>query len=665
MANPARKSETLPHLLRFVFMAVLISLSECWESPYREKHCGTLYSENYLGGKQFPFKDGDESANLFEDYRASLFGWNITGSFLVESGCSMEICNETYFSGVCHPFEEGSYPSLSVLPANFTGGVSSVRCSCRRECKCEDIFMKKSSCARVYLKGGCRTCNTLYIDLNDFGASFPEEFRGKVEAFTLRKGCTLTLYPEEDHSGEGEIIDEIVDEYAVTFSSYECDCKDDEYVPRAPPPRPPTFPALVDIPESVDDVIKMLSNETHSGHPGLIAALKSMKNRRSGRNAYILVLGSTGAGKSTAINFLLENPNITNAGPLVRTTRDINEFRIPVPLDELGIVNSELRIIDTPGLGTRGLEPDASFLATLESYLDSHEELNNTIPNVVLVFHNYNDMRFKQGNSTFVQMIDALNIFRHRITDENYSNVIFVLSNFCGGSKRATRWPTNTLKQFKQVIDDVSLFPKPIHLVVAENKAKEHGLPLLNGYYELPNKEYYPRNLFEKLEHVTKNTQDIMGSKIFETGFRDPENLNVKASRFPLLDKENPTVEKYLRIISSKRSFLALAAAQKTRQDLIMQLEEENYKENRNALVDIKLQEIAVLERINQEKKNFERELEGSIIKMRMQLQETLDDIQQFSGRVVRVCMGEWKVPSMTFTWNCVIHVSVEKGSLG
>jgi len=66
--------------------------------------------------------------------------------------------------------------------------------------------MKKSSCARAYLKGGCRTCNSAYLELSGSESIFPEEFVDKVEAFRLRKGCALTLYSDEDFEGEEEII---------------------------------------------------------------------------------------------------------------------------------------------------------------------------------------------------------------------------------------------------------------------------------------------------------------------------------------------------------------------------------------------------------------------------------------------------------------------------
>lgn len=74
--------------------------------------------------------------------------------------------------------------------------------------------MKKSSCARAYLKGGCGTCHSLYTDLGASQEYFPEfkDIPSTVESLRLRKGCKLTIYAEEDFEGDQEIIDsEIVE----------------------------------------------------------------------------------------------------------------------------------------------------------------------------------------------------------------------------------------------------------------------------------------------------------------------------------------------------------------------------------------------------------------------------------------------------------------------
>jgi predicted GTPase len=44
-----------------------------------------------------------------------------------------------------------------------------------------------------------------------------------------------------------------------------------------------------------------MMNGENERHPGLTAALQSMSKKRSPRNAYILLLGSTGSGKSSAV----------------------------------------------------------------------------------------------------------------------------------------------------------------------------------------------------------------------------------------------------------------------------------------------------------------------------------------------------------------------------
>jgi hypothetical protein len=242
---------------------------------------------------------------------------------------------------------------------------------------------------------------------------------------------------------------------------------------------------------------------------------------------------------------------VTRVGAEKSTTKDIHEFRIPIPVDELGIQNSELRVIDTPGLGdTKGLDQDAKFLATLEEFLDGHEELSTRMPNVILVFHKFTDNRFAGEGSAFVKMIRGLDEFRPRITDKKYSNVIFVFSHFTGEINPVIRNPKKKLAALKKVIEEYSQFPRPIVIAAAENKASEQNLPMVNGYYKLPNGDYYPRNLFDRITQITSGGQDVIGEAIIRTAFRDPDDFNVTASDFTLVDPKNSRVPKFLGILS-------------------------------------------------------------------------------------------------------------------
>ncbi len=238
-------------------------------------------------------------------------------------------------------------------------------------------------------------------------------------------------------------------------------------------------------------------------------------------------------------------------GNVTSTTSHIHEFRVPVPIDELGITNSELRIIDTPGLpDTRGLERDARFLATLDEYLSGHEELSHRIPNIVLVFGKFHDNRYSGKGSNFVKMLNGLELFRDRLTDKKFSNVIFVLSHFMSETVEVTRRPTSKLRSFKKVIEEFSLFPKPISIVVAENKAESQGLTMLNGYFKLPNGEFYPRNLFDKIQQILTHSEDPIGEAVIRLGFKDSDNFNITGRHFTLVESDNGKAIKYLSHLS-------------------------------------------------------------------------------------------------------------------
>ncbi|CAL8067922.1 unnamed protein product [Orchesella dallaii] len=431
----------------------LIPVSYSFQNPYQSKKCGEIFAEDGFSGAKLELVDQDHSLNLADNYQVSN-GWNKTSSIRVESGCVMNICNDTHFDGECKTLTNGSY-GTSQLSSSIGFTIASVGCDCEKVRKISDI-------KPPHFKG-CNTCNTYYTDLANTSNLFPEEFRTKVKSLRLRKGCELTLYPEEDYQGDPDIItDEIVENYRTEFLSYECKCNDQNFEPRPPPPRPSNFPPLVDIPPTIKELLNMLGDPKYAKHEGLKASVKSWQKKRSQKSAYILLLGSTGSGKSSTINLLFDNPTITKTGDFLSTTTHIHEYKVTMPIDELGLANTELRIIDTPSLGdTRGVQQDAKFLAILDQFLSTHEELKDRIPNAVLVFHKFTDNRFAGEGSRYVKMLRGLNAFREKLTDENYSNVIHVFTHFSSATKQTKRNPWARLATFKGA--DQNLYCKNHH----------------------------------------------------------------------------------------------------------------------------------------------------------------------------------------------------------
>ncbi|CAL8139042.1 unnamed protein product [Orchesella dallaii] len=538
------KTENVVIILFAYLVIIQVARCDLEINPNSEKKtCAILYSEDK--GKGSKIKISEEKIKIPDVSRGFS---SCTGSIKVALGCKMKMCNAPHLGGTCETLEQGNYYQ-SNLSKVFEGRLGFVECTCSQvsneKCKCSHIFMKKSSCARAYLERGCNTCHAPYVELNNDTEYFPDEFVGKVKALTLRKGCNLTLYSGEDLDGTEEIISsEVLEGYKGLFRSFECQCNDAEYVPRVKISLPTYYPVSINIPSDKDELIRLMKTAGFKHHPGLQSAFQSYKNGRSSRNAYVLLLGIAGSGKTSTINSLLGVPHKPSL-----TTAEIQEHRIKIPVDELGIGNSELIIIDTPGiLGYKSVESDAKFLASFDAYLSIHEELKTKIPNVVLIFQHFLDNAYRRECDTFPKMLDVYKSLLERITDKNYSNVIFVFPKYCSQTLSDQSNPTRKLNEYKRVIENHFQFPRPSILVVAENRGKDQELPMIDGYYRLPNKELYPKNLIDKMLLVAQNGQDLIGYSVLQTAFKDVnfEFLKLEKVSYPIATNDSVKVDEYL-----------------------------------------------------------------------------------------------------------------------
>ncbi len=197
------------------------------------------------------------------------------------------------------------------------------------------------------------------------------------------------------------------------------------------------------------------------------------------------------------------------------------------------------QVIDTPGLGdTRGLENDAKFIATLSTYLKTHEDLAGAVPNIVLIVGKFDDNRLDGPSSGFARMLKGVKLLEGQLIDKKFSNIIIVLTHYMNGKKPLRNNPLPRYELVARLVKDAG-FPEPISVIGAENEAED--LPEMNGYFKLPSGEYYPYNIFRRIQQITTEN-DPIGEAIIRTAFTNPAQLRVYERMKMKLDRgsENP-----------------------------------------------------------------------------------------------------------------------------
>ncbi len=214
-------------------------------------------------------------------------------------------------------------------------------------------------------------------------------------------------------------------------------------------------------------------------------------------------------------------------------TSEIFEYEAKVPVLELGVSNTVLRIIDTPGFGdTRNAVADAQLIATLKEFLESHEDFKHgQFPTVVLIVASFADTRFDGENAAFVKMLKGLRSIEENIIDKEKSNVILLLTHVMAEKPAVQKNPEKKCEMFANVVRQFIQLPMPIVTVLAENEAQGYKLKKTNGYFELPNGKYYPYNIYEAIRSLTSASRDKMGEAIVRTAFKDIKKYTVEKNR--------------------------------------------------------------------------------------------------------------------------------------
>ena len=106
------------------------------------------------------------------------------------------------------------------------------------------------------------------------------------------------------------------------------------------------------------------------------------------------------------------------------------------------------------------------------------------------------------------------------------------------GKKELRNNPLPRYELVARLVKDTG-FPEPISVIGAENEAED--LPEMNSYFKLPSGEYYPYNIFRRIQQITTEN-DPIGEAVIRTAFTNPSMLDVhKRKEMGLLgSSENP-----------------------------------------------------------------------------------------------------------------------------
>ncbi|CAG8581802.1 87_t:CDS:2, partial [Racocetra fulgida] len=292
-------------------------------------------------------------------------------------------------------------------------------------------------------------------------------------------------------------------------------------------------------------------------HEGIRSAFNAVKLKLSPNNAYILLLGISGSGKSSTINFLF-NKEITLTGDGKSQTKETTEFKAKINDLRLGIKNLGISIIDGPGLeDSKGVEEDAKNILCYKRFLESHPQLASVRPNVIMIVADLNNTRLGDSENVetpFARMLKGIKFgLAEKVLDHKRPSVIFVLTHLKSippkKSKEVVSTKTTLIKELSASI--LGIIDPPV--VTIENYPDDWGLERKDDWYILGNNEKHPLNLFEALINLCENSTDHIGQEAISLYFSSASQSDVEPGhRFSVkqLTKDDDNIIKSITTLS-------------------------------------------------------------------------------------------------------------------
>ena len=284
----------------------------------------------------------------------------------------------------------------------------------------------------------------------------------------------------------------------------------------------------------------------------------SDKIKRGFNHVSLLVVGSSGVGKSSTINHLLnigaeERFEFAKVNHTKSETRITSEFLAFADDPELEVKNLVLGLADTPGFNdTHGLTQDACNFYSIKKFYEGHPKLRGCFPNLILVVVPATDTRIGGENSNLSKSLRCLNELS--LVDHRRPNVVAVLSFCCSVSYRKLEVWKEKMENRKKVVQDVIFKSLRVNapVVLLENEFEDEGLEKVGDFTKLPDGDLQPKNLYDACQKVLKKNQDNLGVVTFNACFiklsnirHDGHKITAKDASKDALSKEEEEFVKY------------------------------------------------------------------------------------------------------------------------
>ncbi len=257
----------------------------------------------------------------------------------------------------------------------------------------------------------------------------------------------------------------------------------------------------------------------------------SRKIRRSINHVSVLLVGTSGVGKSSTVNHLLDSKDLikhvhAETNKSQSETRSTQEFVIYASDPEYGFRELPLGLVDTPGFcDTDGSYQDACNLLSIQKFFRTHPKLSGCYPNLIFLIVKATDNRMKGENSDLGKSLRCVK--RLRLVDPKNPNVVAILTHACAVQKKDVEKWSEELERIKSDVKQIIFDALNVaaSVVMLENAYDDCSLKVRDDFTCLPNGELQPKNLYKACVEVLRKNTDLLGLIALNSVFTSPTKV--------------------------------------------------------------------------------------------------------------------------------------------